>query len=80
MRFSFTLSERQVNAPGREGISMNMLGISTNRAAKIEYAPEASRVHTFNRFPSSCRIDLKTMAQAGKLLQSSLEPQIIACL
>lgn len=44
------------------------LGISTNRAAMIEYAPDASRLKTYNRWPAASPVFAKDLCEAGKHL------------
>jgi len=55
--------------PGRRNgtisVDSSSLGISTIRAAHIEYAPDASRLRTFTRWPASSPIDKAVLCQAG---------------
>jgi len=43
------------------------LGISTNRADTIQYAPEASRLRTYAKWPASSPVTARALCEAGIL-------------
>ncbi|KAF6035875.1 Iap2 [Bugula neritina] len=42
-----------------------VLGISTNRASTIRYAPYASRIRTFTKWPTHCLVKAEDVCEAG---------------
>ncbi|KAF6029130.1 IAP1 [Bugula neritina] len=48
---------------------INSFGICTNRAATIRYAPAASRLKTYAKWPAHCPITAQRMCEAGFILQ-----------
>ena len=51
--------------PGATSVDSSMLGVSTMRAAHVEYAPEASRLRTYNRWPDNSAVSKEALCQAG---------------
>ena len=50
----------------KDGSLDNMsLGISTNRAATIQHAPDANRLKTYTRWPTSSPVNAKDLCDAG---------------
>jgi len=45
----------------------NPLGLYTNRAGNIRYAPEAIRLETYARWPASSPVTARTLCEAGIL-------------
>ena len=58
--------EMRTNRDGSVETDGSALGISTNRAAMIEYAPDASRLKTYNRWPAASPMVSKDLCEAGK--------------
>ena len=56
----------RTNRDGSVETDGSALGISTNRAAMIEYAPDASRLKTYNRWPAASPMVSKDLCEAGK--------------
>jgi len=59
-----TGNERQQRTHS-ESVDGTVLGISTNKAALIRYAPGATRIRTFARWPASSPITAQKMCEAG---------------
>ena len=60
------LIEMRTNRDGSVETDGSALGISTNRAAMIEYAPDASRLKTYNRWPAASPMVSKDLCEAGE--------------
>jgi len=53
------------NRNGTISVDSSTLGISTTRAAHIEYAPEPSRLRTYNRWPVTSALTKEKLCEAG---------------
>ncbi|XP_067951499.1 uncharacterized protein [Watersipora subatra] len=61
----FPQLETKKNRDGSISVDCDALGINTKRAAVIKYAPEATRIKTFARWPASSPINSSLLCSAG---------------
>ena len=60
------------NRDGSVETDGSALDISTNRAAMIEYAPDASRLKTYNRWPATSPMVAKDLCEAGETKRAAI--------